>query len=155
MNIFDLLKRINSGDHKYIDGISDAELSEINPYMLMCWLKGADTNRGGRAVLMDEIVMPYMFALSKHKRLLLHLLCESNSFDDGAFFKFIRPNVSSSSPKFIDAIIRWYSCSKREAETYSELLGRDDIKEIAVNLGYDKKTTEEVLKSYDSYKTEV
>ena len=75
LDIFDVLGNIQRKRVGYYDQLSPEEQKTIQPYVLMRWLSSDQSN----VVILNEVVNPYAFSLTKHKDLLWKLLIVSGS----------------------------------------------------------------------------
>jgi hypothetical protein len=72
LDIFKILKRLNSGDTNIWATLTEDERKGFTPYIITQWMFGT-TNRT-RIIYLNEIVNPQIWALQKHPELLCKLL---------------------------------------------------------------------------------
>ena len=71
LDIFRILNNINKKIDFY-DTLTTEEQKSIQPLVLMKWLSGTSSMR--QIAFLNEIVNPYIFTLSNHKKLLIWML---------------------------------------------------------------------------------
>ena len=143
VDIFKILNGISQNDLSLIDTLSEEELKELSPFLLQLWLKGADNNVNGRILLMNELLNPYTFSLSQHKKLLYKLMCVCNGFKIPTRFH-ISKRKKKTVQKHIKIIMEYYQCSEREAIDYGDIFEKTDIIVIAENMGYDSNEIKDI-----------
>lgn len=134
LNIFDILSKLNNKDYQYYSELSDIDKKQLAPLVLMRWLSGTKSDE--QIIILNQCANPYMFSLYKHPDLLWKLMCISTS---GGFkrYKWMKSNTKSTS-KAIDVIKKYYKYSDDQANQVRHLLSKEDVFEMARDLGYDK-----------------
>lgn len=132
-DIFTFFDKANKGEMKYVDQMTDKEVKEINPYVLLMWAQGASQNTAIHTIVTDMYMNDKVFTLKNHPRLLLKLFIAANGEIDDARYRFVKPKTKSTTMD-VQSIAEYYQCSIREAEDYSRILSEDDMKEIKLSL---------------------
>ena len=127
--LFKYFDAVNEGNHSYVDNMSDDEVKEIQPFVLLSWMHGANNNTPHHVILTDLYCNPYVFSLQKHKRLLLKLFIEANGEMGDTRYSFVKPTTKKSD-KNIQAIAKYYQISLKDAADYANLMTEQDIKDI-------------------------
>lgn len=132
--VFDILNRISNKDNTFFDQLSDADLKDIHPLVIMRWLSGIASKQ--QVFLLNEVVNPYVFSLSQHKRLLIKLLtiaCSGKTYR----YSWSKPlsKAGSSKPISLRVIGEYFKYSRKHAEQAIDLLAPDDIIAMAHELG--------------------
>lgn len=142
-NIFDILKRLGNKNVEYFETLSEEQLKELQPLVLMRWMSG--TLSGGQIVLLNNIVNPFVFSLPKHKMLLLYLLMIS-SFKGGRLQWKKPPKRQSKFPITVSALKQYYKYSAKQAEEVIQLHTNEQIMDIAGLCGFQKEELTELKK---------
>lgn len=127
--LFAFFDSMNSGKFSYVDDMSDAEVKQLSPFVLLMWVAGATTNNDIHTIVTNSFVNPYVFSLSKHPRLLLKLFTSANSDIDNAKYKFIKSGASEKST-VIKNVADYYGLTYQQAKDIIPLLSDEDLKEI-------------------------
>lgn len=128
--LFKLFDAINEEDFSFVDKMTDEEVKEVAPFVLLGWMHGAQENVEIHSIMTDLYCNPYVFSLSKHPRLLLKAFVYANGDIDNTNYKFKKPSQSSSQTKEVTYIAGYYGCSLKDAASYAKILSEQDIKEI-------------------------
>lgn len=137
VNIHKLLDNISHDRRDRIDQYSDEDLKSVSPYVLLMWIMGANNNLGIRALLTDEFVNRYVFALSSRKKLLLKLLCMANGYEIDTKYRFRNPQKQKQS-YLVSLVAKYHNVPERRAQEDMRIYSADDFREIGVELGLDK-----------------
>jgi hypothetical protein len=137
VNIHKLLDNISHDRRDRIDQYSDEDLKSVSPYVLLMWIMGADNNLDIRAVLTDEFVNQYTFALANRKKLLLKLLCVSNGYKIDTRYRFRNPQKQKQS-YLVSLVAKYHKVPEKRAQEDMRIYDADDFREMGVELGLDK-----------------
>lgn len=143
-NLFDFFSKVDKGDFEAISKLSDTEKKSMAPIVLMRWLSGTSSKK--QIQYINHILNPVVFGLYKHPDLLFKLMV---SCSDGAQkrYKWIKKEGKiKKRPLALDVIIRHCDCGMREAQIYIDSLSKDDILEMALQLGDDKASIDKLKK---------
>ena len=127
--LFEYFDAVDRGDFSFIDTLSDDDIKDISPYVLLGWFNGAKSDRNIHTVLTDVYCNEYVFPLSKHPRLLLNLFMSANCNISRSGYKFAK-SVTKKETKLVKTIAGYYQCSIRDAKDYLDILDDSDIKKI-------------------------
>lgn len=131
MSLFKLFDAINDEDFSFVDKMTDEEVKEIAPFVLLGWMHGAEENTAIHSIMTDLYCNQYVFSLAKHPRLLLKSFVYANGDIDNTRYKFKKPNQSKTQSKEVKYVASYYGCSLKDAEDYVSILSEQDIKEIS------------------------
>lgn len=128
--LFRFFDAVNREDFQFVDRMTDEEVKEISPYVLLGWMNGAVQNNGIHVMLTDIYCNQKVFSLQKHPRLLLKLFIEANGGIDSTRYKYKKPSISKSHSSEVKAIAAYYGVPLKDAKDYLLLLDADDMKQI-------------------------
>lgn len=132
--LFQYFDAVDRGDFSFIDKMTDDEVKEISPYVLLGWFNGAKREKNVHTVLTDVYCNEMVFPLGKHPRLLLNLFMSANCDISRGGYKFVK-SVSKKESKRLHSIARYYDCTVTEAKDYIQLLDDKEIKIIEQMMG--------------------
>lgn len=137
LDLFNLLNRVNQKDHLFVEKLSEEELKEFQPFVVMRWLTG--TNDPAQIYLLNELVNPYAFSLLKHKNLLYKLACVASS-GQSRRYKWTKANqTKNSSPLITEIVKQRYGYNSTQARDVLHLLSENDILQYAEDAGLQKE----------------
>ncbi len=140
LDIFGLLDNINLKNHDFYNNLPEEQRKEVHPLVVMRWLTGCgykESNPAMQLYLLNEYTNPFVFLLSKHPNLLLHLMMISSS--GKAFrYKFISKinKRGSKYPKTSEIIKSIFHYNSGDAQEAIEILDKKTIISMAEGLGY-------------------
>lgn len=143
LDIFKVLDAINKNNPKYYDTLSEQQLKELQPFVVMRWVTG--TSSEWQIQYVNELVNPFVFnLLADHKRLLFNLLtiCGPGKFQKYSWIKGPSKKTTSK-PMAVSVLKKLYNYSTSQAEQALALHTVDDILDYAEQLGYQ---TDEISK---------
>lgn len=129
MDIFRFLEKMNEGDFRFIDNMSDEEVKSIAPFVLLMWANGAKSNKEYHVVLTDNLCNTKVFQLHNHPRLLLKLFFAANGGIDNTRYSFVK-TVSKEESATIKIVAEYYKIGYDSAKDYMRLLTKEDIDRI-------------------------
>lgn len=138
LDLFGLLGKLSKQDAKYYSTLSDEEIKEISPFVIMRWLTGANDIQ--QIFLLNELVNPFVFSLpnkqNKHTELLLDLmtLCCSGKAHRYRYVK-TKTKKTTSTPKTLDVVKEFFQYSSKDAISALKLISNDDVISFAEQLG--------------------
>jgi len=148
VTVFSLLKEIENKNYEFYDTLTKEQQHILfKPVVVMMWLIGSYSSIN-QHILLDEIVNRYLFAFSKHPKLLYLLMCVCGESKSKKFVFLKREAKQKKFKETIEVIESYYNCSPREAESYVCLLSLDDIKEMAAALGYENTQIKLIIKEW-------
>lgn len=135
IDIFEILRKIDECDVMYFQKLSEEDMKSIQPLIIMRWMTGTkDTTQIQR---LNTISNSFIFSLQKDKMLLIKLLMASST--SKKTYKWYGKKQSGVIPKSnVELIMDYYNCSKKEAVEGAKLLSKEDVLELAAELGYQK-----------------
>jgi len=145
IDIFEVLKKVDSFDLAYFNGLTPEERKGISPYTLMLWMGGCKSPIQLRQlnVFMNSMVFDLP---AGHHNLLLKLACISS---DGKQKKYHWVKKSTNSKKFtttVGVLKRFYKCSTERALSYVPLIDYAFVENIAMDLGEQPDTLATIKK---------
>jgi len=152
LDIFKLLTEISKKNTKYFDTLSDEEIKEIAPLVLMRWQTG--TNNAYQIYMLNELVNPFVFSLQKHKKLLVHLmtLCTGGISSRHKFIKR-KSKKTTKMPKVVAVIKEFMDYSTKATLESLPLISNEDIISFAEQLGRQKAEMTVIKKELRTRKT--
>lgn len=138
LDIFRVLKELNSENLNFWDQLSEEERKGFAPYTAIRWMSG--TKDAKAIILLNEFVNPYVFAFnSTHQELLMKLLASCGSGNPNTRTQWIpEGKKGSNKPLSLKIICEYYEYSMREAKQSLSLLSNEDVVELAEELGWQK-----------------
>jgi hypothetical protein len=143
-SLFDFLNVINSANLKKFEGLSETDKKTNPPFLINQWLSGVLDKR--QIQCLNHIVNPLIFSFYHHPDLLYKLMMASCTGGDKRFNypkKKKKENISTE----LGLIRKYYQCSLTEAKQYQTLLSKDDIMEIAQEMGEDEEVIKKLSKN--------
>lgn len=134
LNIFETLNKISKKDASYFNQLSVDEQNSLQPLVVMRWLTGTDNAR--QIFFLNELVNPFVFALTNHKELLVHLMTVCCSNRNGRYkWKKLVNTKTSKYPMCNKIIQQFFGYSSKDAKEAFLLLDDDTIISYAEQLG--------------------
>ena len=141
IDLFPLLRNISTKNIAYYDTLTEENLKEFSPFVIMRWLTGCNGADNARQICyLNEFVNPYAFVLNKdHKKLLYNLLTVCTSGRD-CRYKFIKTNPKRQSefPISVGIIQKMFDYSWRDANAAIVLMTDENIINMGEQLGLQK-----------------
>lgn len=128
-DLFAFFDAMNQGDFSYVDDMTEEELKGIAPFVLLMWVHGAKSDTIERVLLTNTYCNQYVFALSKHPRLLLKLFIASNMGIGKTRYSYKKSKQSKQS-KHLKLIQEYYGCGYEESIQRKEMLSSKELKEL-------------------------
>ena len=141
IDLFPLLRNISTKNIAYYDTLTEENLKEFSPFVIMRWLTGCSGADNARQIVyLNEFVNPYAFELNKnHKKLLYNLLTVCTSGRD-CRYKFVKTNPKRQSefPISVGIIQKMFDYSYRDANATVVLFTDENIINMGTQLGLQK-----------------
>lgn len=145
LDIFRVLNAANDKKREFWDELTEDERKAMQPLLIMRWMSG--TQNPLQIILLNEFVNPYVFSLYKEKQLLWNLLVASNVGKKQRYVWNKQPGKSDPSrPTCVKVLQQYYHYSTKEAVQALQLLTRDDVLELAEELGYQQEDISKIKK---------
>jgi len=142
MNKKDIFYQLDRIDKFDLSAIEDEEFYKaFNPYLVTKWL--ASTSNPKKILLVNDLLNCVVLSLHKEKKLLYYLACASSTGPDR--YKWTK-RPSNKGNMVLDIISRYHKISQREAKASLSLFTREDIIQMAEELGLEKKELDKLKK---------
>lgn len=134
LDLFNFLKHLSKKNVKFYGTLSEEEIKEISPLIIMRWMSGTSDAR--QVYFLNEIMNPFVFSLGKHKELLVNLMtiCASGREQRYKFNK-IKSKKTTRSPKCVAVIKEMFSYNTIDALEAFSMISNDDVLSFAEQLG--------------------
>lgn len=134
LDLFNFLNNISRKNEKFYRTLSEEEIKEISPLIIMRWLSGTKDAR--QIYFLNELVNPFVFTLGNHKELLVDLmtLCTSGRQQRYNFNK-AKTKKTTKAPKTVEVIKEYFQYNMIDALEVMPMLSNDDIISFAEQLG--------------------
>lgn len=125
---------MSNKDRTFYRGLTEEEQKSIFPLVLMRWLSG--TKNAQQIYFLNELVNPFVFAIHRHKELLLDLMtiCAPGR-TQRYYWNKAQSKRTTSTPKTIGVIRNYFGYNTLEAISVLPLLSVKTIVEYAEELG--------------------
>ena len=131
-DLFGTLKLINTSTLGVYETIPDEDKSKASPFLIMKYLSGVSDRR--QVVMLAQYVNPIIFTC-QDKGFLFDVMAASTS---GRQTNVKWPGVMKTAASKYDAVVaRFFDCSIREAKTMTEFYTKEEIIQMAEDLGMD------------------
>lgn len=153
LDIFRVLNALNKKDAGFFETLSEEEKKEFQPFLVARWMSG--TPSAQQVFLINEVSNKYNFSLTNHKQLLWQLLCVSNSGQNQRYTWNKLPGKSTSGkPNAARAVMQYYKYSMKDAIQALKVLSRNDVLEIAQDLGWQQEDIAKIRKEIKADKND-
>jgi hypothetical protein len=147
LDIFKILRQLNSGDLKVYEKLSEEEKKGFAPYVIIQWMWVNCTPI--QATLLNEFVNPYLFSFGKNHTELLAKLLAVSSIGGNRQFKWVPFTKKAKEQKLgLQVIMEYFDYTENEAKGNLVLLTEEDIVEMAMELGWEKDAITKLKKEY-------
>ncbi len=149
LDLWKLLSSINMKNIDYYNNMTEEEMKEFSPLVIMRWLTGCSDSRSKPArqlAIINQFLNPYVFHLRKHEGLLYKLMTITTDNFDGKyrFIKKHKPNIKF--PKSTKVIKELFNYNKKDSQDAVNVLSSTDIIDMAKTLGYQDPEIKELKK---------
>lgn len=146
LDIFDLLSKINSSKSGDIySKLSDEERKGFAPLVAMRWMSGTSDER--QIMLLNEFVNKSVFTLGKHPHLLMQLLQVASS-KTSKRYQWIGIKSKKKNIEALKIVQEYLEMSSREVKLLNPFPGKDEVLQMAEELGYQKDELAKLNKEY-------
>ena len=134
LDIFTVLNAVDKKNHAFLSKLTPEQQKEVQPFVVTRWLSGTGSAR--QIMLLNEVVNPYNFSLTKHKELLWKLLTVCGSGRSNRYTWMKLPSKASVGMTNIVSLLKeYYNYSDREAIDSLSLISASSVRLIAAELG--------------------
>jgi hypothetical protein len=150
LELFPLLRNISTKNVGYYETLSEEQLKEFAPLVLMRWLTGCNDGQGHSArqvYFLNQFLNPFVFHLGKHKKLLYDLMTLCTTGRDCRYtFNKTKSKKGGNLPKSTAVVKRMYNYNTKDAQEAVTILTADQILNMAEQLGYQTAELKELKK---------
>jgi hypothetical protein len=136
LDMFSVLARIDEKDYSIWDSLSEEQIKEVSPYMLLRWMTGTTNEK--QLIFLNRIVNTLLFSVGNdHKELMLKLLTVSSQGGQKRY-KWInhKTNKKAGSKLALEVVKTYLRESERHAIDAMRLYSPEEIIEMAEDLGW-------------------
>jgi len=141
----------------YYETLSEEQLKELAPLVLMRWLTGCNDGQGHSArqiYFLNEFLNPFVFHMGKHKKLLYNLMTLCTTGRDCRYtFNKTKNKKGGKLPKATAVIKTMYNYNTKDAQEAAEILTSEVIVDMAEQLGYQAPELKELKKELKNKQT--
>lgn len=145
LDVFDVIKRIDDRDIEFVESLIDNQIKTLPPFLLMKWL--ASTDSEFQLQFINNTLNVIVFDMYNHPKL-LYKIAIAVSDGNQKRYKWKALKKSKLFTNSVKIIKEHYLCSEKEAREYLKFLTKDDILEIAENLGEQKDIMDKIKKEW-------
>lgn len=147
VDIFKLLKHIDSGDLDFYESLSDAEKKSISMFVASRWQ--TCTKNSKQIVASNALVNSTVLKFgTKHSGLMYRLMLIASSGTEKHYTWVSRKKKSSRRPETTKIISNYYGISENDASDYCNLLTLEEVKELADAMGIENSILKRVASEY-------
>lgn len=151
LDIFRVLQAADEKNINFYANLTEEEQKEFQPFIVMRWLSGTFSAR--QVYFINELLNPYAFSLANHKQLLWQLMTISCSGKQQKhFWNKLPGKKETNKPNATKVIMEYYQYSSNDAIEVLPLFTRDDIVELAEQLGWQQEEIAKIKKEIKSNK---
>lgn len=153
LDIFRVLNAANDKNREFYNELTEEEVKAFQPFLVMRWMSG--TQNGRQIMFINEFINPYAFPLTHHKQLLWDLLVVCNNGKKTRYtWNKLPAKKDPSRPTATKAVMQYYDYSSRDAVEALRILTRDDVLEIAEELGWQQEELAKIKREIKASKDE-
>lgn len=142
VDIFDFLRKIDSGDFGYYANLSDEQKKSLSMVVANRWM--SCTSNKTQIVALNALVNPFVFKFaSNHKELLYKLMLIASSGTE-KHYTWIPKGKSAKRPNTCKILSEYYGFSTERAEAYINDFSVAEVVECAEALGADDSTIKKI-----------
>lgn len=146
LDIFSLFNKIDSGDLKFYEKLSNDEKKDYSPLIIMRWLSGCDDHR--QIVFLNTLVNTMVFPLAKHIELLSKLLVVASSKNKKRYQWIGQKKSSNKVSNKIKVLSEYFGYSEREAKLNLKLINNNEYEIMANELGWQEEEITKLRKEF-------
>ena len=135
-DLFDGLHQLSKRDLQWYDKLSEEDKKAASPFVIARWMTG--TSDPAQIIRLNTFVNPYCFSLGQDKALLFKLIAAAATGKTTRYQWLKSPGSKKAMKLSVTALSQYYDVSTREAALYLKTVNKEDIIEIAEQLGWEK-----------------
>lgn len=145
LDIFRVLEAINNKDVTFLDRITEEEAKAFVPFVVQRWMSGTSSAR--QIFFINELLNPFVFSLQQHKKLLwdLMMVCSPNK-PQRYSWNALPGKKNTSKPTAVKVLQQYYGYSATEAVNVLDMLTRQDLIDMAEDLGWQQEDIAKIKK---------
>ena len=136
LDLFDTFNHINRKDFQWFASLRAEAQKEFAPVVVARWMSSTDSAL--QHVLLNELVNKFTFSCGNHKDLLYKLLCCTTNGHSQRYTWIKAKSNKASKPTATKVVQAYMNCSSQHAYENLGLLNKEDVVNMAMDLGYDK-----------------
>jgi hypothetical protein len=145
LDIFRVLDAAKAKDRGFFSKLTPDEIKAFQPFLVMRWMSG--TGNASQIIMINRFLNPFVFALANEKELLWDLITVCNSGKKQRYTWLKLPTKKDPSrPISTQAVMQYTGYSSRDAIEALRILTRDDVLEMAEDLGWQKEEIAKIKK---------
>jgi hypothetical protein len=135
LDIFRVLEAINDKDVGFLDKLTEEEAKAFVPFVVQRWLSGTPSAK--QVFFINELLNPFVFSLQGHKKLLWDLMtiCSPGKQQRYAW-NALPSKKNTSKPTAVKVLQEYYGYSSTDAVNVLDLLSRQNLLDMAEELGW-------------------
>ena len=146
LDIFSTLGHISKKNREFYRSLTEEERKALPPVVVARWLSGTSSKQ--QVVLLNEVVNPYVFALQKHKELLVDLMMVATSGKNQKYSWIKQQAATINMPKSSGVVSEYLKYSLSDAQEVLSLYTVEDVIEMAYELGYQTEDVTKIKKEW-------
>lgn len=144
LDIFEVIKQIDSGNMSYYDSLSEEQKKGFVPVVVHQWLLGHASP--DRLDMLDALVNTQIFELHKRPELIYKLMVAASDGKQKRYKYLKQKNKKAPPAVSVQIIAKYYNIGFRDAKELLGVLSTQDIVDIAEELGEDQATIKKIKK---------
>lgn len=145
VDIFRVLGAANEKQRNFFNELTPEEQKALQPFLVMRWMSGTSTPL--QIMMINEYPNRYVFPLQQHKSLLWNLLVSSNSGKKQKYvWNKLPAKIDPSRPMCTKVLMQYYKYSTKEAVEALRMLTREDVLQLAEELGMQQEDISKIKK---------
>lgn len=153
LDIFRVLDALNRRDIEFYSKLTEEEQKAFQPFLVMRWMSGTSDAR--QVYFINHFANPYVFALPNHKELLWYLLVVASSGRSQRYvWNKLPARASSPKPLSAKVVAQVFKYSMNDASEAVHVLSKNDILDMATDLGMQSDEISKIKKEHGDDKSE-
>lgn len=153
LDIFRVLEAINAKDTAFLDRLTEEEAKAFVPFVVQRWMSGTSSAR--QVFFINELLNPFVFSLQQHKQLLWNLMMVCSPGKSTRYaWNALPSKKNTSKPTAVKVLQQYYGYSATEAVNVLDMLSRQDLIDMAEELGWQQEDIAKIKKEVKESATE-